>query len=131
MKKTLYVLLTAALIASLAVCAALADEVPQPEGGKKFEGRWALRGALMDIVYEEEGYRVHLEMYNPDDLTGQVWEYSCHYNGEKDVLESVSSSKYPYSVIRTPLTRSSEKMNTMILMKRIRRPSSPSPAKAG
>jgi hypothetical protein len=52
----------------LAACLpALADEVPQPEGGKKFEGCWAFACGLAEIVYEEEGYRVSVDLYNMND----------------------------------------------------------------
>ena len=74
------------------------EEVPQPEGGKKFESRWALMGGQVYIDYEEVGYRVMIELYNKADLKGECWEYSCYYNEEKDALESVSSMKYGYTM---------------------------------
>ena len=44
------------------------------------------------IVYEEEGYRVMLEI-TKDDGTGSTWEYSCFYQEDKDCLAPISSSR--------------------------------------
>jgi uncharacterized membrane protein YhhN len=68
---------------ALMSAAALADEMPQPEGGKKFEGQWAMMCGLVDIVYEEEGYRVSVDLYNQEEKTGTLWQYSCYYIGEQ------------------------------------------------
>ena len=73
------------------------EEYQQPEGGLKFEGNWAIMDGLVEIVYEEEGYRVYIELYNQDNMSGEIWEYACYYNEEKDVLESVTSRKHTYS----------------------------------
>ncbi|MCR4876425.1 MAG: hypothetical protein K5922_04565 [Clostridiales bacterium] len=91
MRKMLCVLM-AVMMAGLFACAAMADEIPQAEGGKKFEGDWALRGGLVQIVYEEEGYRVQVF------LSGSEWEYSCYYHEDTDSLVSVSSSRTDYTV---------------------------------
>ena len=97
MKKILCLILAAALLV-LSACAACADEVPQPEAGKKFDTDWALFGMTVSIVYEEEGYRVDIRGYDPAEGKGSVWEYACWYNAEKDVLESTVSMKYSFSV---------------------------------
>ena len=97
MKKILSVILAAALLVLLA-CAAFADEVPQPEAGKKFDTDWALFGMTVSIVYEEEGYRVDIRSYDPAEGKGAVWEYACYYSEEKDALESIVSMKYTFSV---------------------------------
>ncbi len=97
MKKLMGIILAAILAIGLA-CTAAADEVPQPEGGKKFEGNWAIMGAMVNIVYEEEGYRVYVEAYNPDEMKGEIWEYSCFYSEDKDTLESISSLKRGYTL---------------------------------
>ena len=104
MKKFLSILLAAMLAAALLYTAALAesDSAPQPEGGKKFESNWALAGGLIQIVYEEEGYRVNVELVNNEDWGGNVWEYNCYYVEKEDALVSVSSSKYAYT--RDPKT---------------------------
>ena len=54
MKKLMTVII-AVMLATLC-CAALADEYPEPEGGKKFSTNWAIFGMTVEINYEEEGY---------------------------------------------------------------------------
>lgn len=96
MKKLISVLLAIMMLGAFA-CAASADEVPQPEAGKKFENDWAAAGGLAQIVYEEEGYRVMLEI-TKDDGTGSTWEYSCYYHEDEDCLSSVSSSRTDFRI---------------------------------
>ena len=76
MKKLMSLLMAVMMLAAFA-CAASADEVPQPEAGKKFESDWAIPGGIAQIVYEEEGYRVLLEKDEADG-TGSLWQYSCY-----------------------------------------------------
>ena len=96
MKKILSILLAAMMACTLVGAAALADEYPQPEGGKKFEGSWAMMGGLAEIFYEEEGYRVCVELCNNEDWSGTIWEYSCYYVEDRDALVSISSVKRTY-----------------------------------
>ena len=96
MKKLIGILLTIMMLAAMA-CAASADEVPQPEGGRKFESDWVIPGGKAEIYYEEEGYRVMLEI-TKDDGTGVRWEYSCYYHEDTDSLCSVSSSKLGFTI---------------------------------
>ena len=98
MKKRITLVLALLLALSLIALPALADETPQPEGGSKFETNWGKMCGLIEIYYEEEGYRVSVDLYNEVDQTGTLWEYSCYYNEEKDVLESISSRKIGYTV---------------------------------
>lgn len=94
MKKTISILLA---VLMLSLCAfAAADEYPQPEGGKKFESDWAIVGGLVEIYYEEEGYRVTLTLVK--DGKGSLWEYACFYKEETDCLLSVSSSRTDFTV---------------------------------
>jgi len=95
MKKILSMIL--ALVLAATCCAALADEVPQPEGGMKFESHWAIFNMTVEIVYEEEGYRVYINGIDPYEHKGTEWEYSCVYNEEQDALLSVSSSKNAFT----------------------------------
>jgi len=95
MKKLISVLL--AVLLGVFASAAFAEEVPQPEAGKKFESDWAIAGGLAQIIYEEEGYRVAMEIAK-DDGTGSVWEYACYYHEDTDSLVSVSSSRTDYTV---------------------------------
>ena len=96
MKKLTSIVLALILAISLA-CASLADEVPQPEGGRKFETNWAITGMLVSINYEEEGYRVSIVSEIPTEGTGIEWFYNCYYHPENDTLVSVSSSKQTYT----------------------------------
>ena len=96
MKKMISILLAIMMLVAIA-CTASADEVPQPEAGKKFESDWAIAGGLAQIVYEEEGYRVTLDI-TKDDGTGSIWEYSCYYHEDTDSLSSVSSSRTDYRI---------------------------------
>ena len=90
MKKAISIL-AAAVMLMVCACAA-ADAVPQPEQGKKFDSDWAIRGGLVQIYYEEEGYRVRVQ------LPGSEWEYSCYYHEDTDSLVSVSASRTNYTV---------------------------------
>lgn len=96
MKKTISILLAIMMLGVFA-CAASADEVPQPDAGKKFESCWAVPGGLAEIFYEEEGYKIHLEI-TKDDGTGSIWEYACYYVADKDCLSSVSSSRLDFKI---------------------------------
>ncbi len=96
MKKIISILLAVMMLGMFA-CAASEDGIPQPEAGKKFESNWAIPGGLAEIVYEEEGYRVMLEMARMDG-TGSRWEYACYYHEDTDSLSSVSSSKLDYTI---------------------------------
>lgn len=96
MKKWFSMLLALVMVGMIA-CAALADETPQPEGGKKFEGDWTIAGGIALIDYEEEGYKVSVDILNSKDNTGSVWEYSCYYKEDRDSLLSVSSSRTNYT----------------------------------
>ena len=96
MKKLVSIILALALALSMVCAAAYAEETPQKEGGKKFDTNWAIFGMTVQIIYEEEGYRAHIQSFDPEELKGNEWEYNCLYNEEKDVLESVSSLKRAY-----------------------------------
>ena len=97
MKKMLSVL--AVVIMALAlVCFASAEEIPQSEGGKKFDSDFAMNNGLVNIYYEEEGYRVAVDLFNQETNAGTLWEYSCRYNEEKDCLLSTSSRKVNYTM---------------------------------
>lgn len=98
MKKILSILLAVMMLTALACAAAQADEIPQPEGGKKFETSWAIRGGLIDVHYEEEGYRVMVDLCNLQEGTGTIWEYNCYYVADTDTLTSISSLKRGYTV---------------------------------
>ena len=71
------------------------EEAAQPEAGKKFENDWAIPGGLVQIYYEEEGYRVIMEI--DKEGAGSLREYVCYYHEDTDNLVSVSSSRTDYS----------------------------------
>ena len=96
MKKMISILM-AVMLLGVCVCAASAETVPQPEGGKKFENDWAYLGGKVQIDYEEEGYRVRVDIDKPDVKGGTIWEYSCYYHADTDSLVSVSSSRTDYA----------------------------------
>ena len=96
MKKILGILLAVMML--FASACAIADEVPQPEGGKKFESDWAVPGGIIEVYYEEEGYKVYAKIEQPDALAGAEFEYSCYYQEETDCLMSVSSIRSDYTV---------------------------------
>jgi hypothetical protein len=95
--KKLFAMILALTLALILCCGALADETPQPEGGKKFESNWAIFDMTVNIVYEEEGYRIYMKSSDPYEHKGTEWEYSCYYVEDKDALVSVSSSKNDYT----------------------------------
>ena len=46
MKKMISMILAVILVMALA-CTAMADEIPEPEGGKKFNSNWAVQRAIV------------------------------------------------------------------------------------
>lgn len=112
MRKLISLSLALVLCMTLLTVSALADVLPQPEGGKKFEGTWAIAGCIVQIDYEEEGYRVRVVADNFEDSTGTEWEYSCYYHADTDSLVSVSSSKTTYTI--DPLDPDNRKYNAPV-----------------
>ena len=100
MKKLLSVLM--AVVMALLCVSALGEAQTEPEGGMKFEGDWAMMGGLVEIVYEEEGYRVLVDLFDQEENAGAQWEYACFYDAETDCLVSFSSRKTGYTL--DPLT---------------------------
>lgn len=85
-------------LSELDFVAADGDAVPQPEGGMKFENDWAIVGGLAEIYYEEEGYRVTLEIADYAAGTASLWEYACFYQEDTDSLLSFSSSRTDFTL---------------------------------
>ncbi len=100
MKKLLSVLL--AVVMALFAVSALCEAETEPEGGMRFEGDWAMMGGLVEIVYEEEGYRVLVDLFDQEENAGAQWEYACFYDAETGCLASYSSRKTGYTL--DPLT---------------------------
>lgn len=102
MKKMMSILLAVMMAVTLAGTAVLAEDEAlgsaQPEGGKKFESNWAFGGGLIQINYEEEGYRVYVDLLNNADMTGNIWEYACFYQEDNDALDAFVAVKRNYAV---------------------------------
>ncbi len=97
LKRLMSILLAVLLCVSMAVPALAEEEgFPEPEGGKKFDGSWAIPGGRIDITYEEEGYRVYIITFDQQSAGG-IWEYSCTWQEDTGVLESISSSHHTYA----------------------------------
>ncbi len=97
MKKLMSILMAMMMAAALLGTVAFAEETVQPEGGRKFESHWAIAGGLVTIDFEEEGYRVAIELCNAADNSGEIWEYNCLYSAEQDALTAVSAVKRCYT----------------------------------
>ncbi len=98
MKKIASILIAVLMMAAMLFTVAVADEAAQPEGGKKFEGKWAIAGITADVVYEEEGYRVLIHAYDEEEKKGTNWEYNCFYDEASDSLKSISSSRTDFTI---------------------------------
>lgn len=93
MKKILGILLAVMMLGVFSFAAA-----EEADAGAKFESDWAFPGALVMITYEEDGYKIRIDIENEETAGGTVWEYSCLYNAVTDSLVSVSSSKTEYTI---------------------------------
>ncbi len=97
MKKIFGMIIAVVMILMTCCTACFADEVPQPDGGKKFESKWAFVGGTADIYYELEGYKVLVQVYDEEQMKGTNWEYSCYYDEASDSLQSFSSLKTSFT----------------------------------
>ena len=61
---------------------------PMPEEAAVYEGTWVCDRASIEIVWEEEGFRVFISWGSSAAETSE-WEYSCHYIAETKSLEAV------------------------------------------
>ena len=95
MMKCFSVLCAAIMLFTAAFAAA--ETAPQQEAVSRFEGDWAFGGGLAQIVCEEEGCRVFVEIDNQEGA-GSEWEYSCYYHEDTDSLVSVASRRTDYTV---------------------------------
>ena len=98
MKKLTGILLVIMMLVAM-ICTASGDEVPQTEGGKKFENDWAIPGGKAEIYHEEEGYRVTLDIAR-DDGTGARWEYSCYYSHDSSRNIPAPAGNIPATIMR-------------------------------
>ena len=61
---------------------------PMPEEAAVYEGTWVCDRASIEIVWEEEGFRVFISWGSSAAETSE-WEYSCHYIAETKSLEAM------------------------------------------
>ena len=97
MKRIISILLALAMM-GLFACTAAEDEVPQPEGGRKFDTDWAIDSGFAQIYYEIEGYRVSVTVEDLAAGTASVWEYSCYYHEDTDSLVSIVSMRTDFQI---------------------------------
>lgn len=88
MKKILSVLMVIALV--LTGVAALAEEeqpVQEAPNPDHYSGIWECDRATIEMVWEEEGYRVLIH-WGSSAWEATTWEYACYYNAEDNTLLS-------------------------------------------
>ena len=88
MKKLFAIILVLALAL---VSAGFAEEEklpPMPEEAAMYEGTWVCDRASIEIIWEEEGFRLFISWGSSASETSE-WEYSCYYNAETKSLEAM------------------------------------------
>jgi len=93
MKKLLALLLVLLLAVPCAMAEdeELEDAVEMPEAAAVFEGIWACDRASMEIIWEEEGFRV-LITWGSSATEMTEWEYNCFYHEEDHSVVSVMNN---------------------------------------
>lgn len=78
------------LVMLLAVAAFAEDEefAPMPEEATGYEGKWICDRASMEVVWEEEGFRVFIQ-WGSSASESTEWSYSCFYNAKNNSMESM------------------------------------------
>lgn len=80
-----------AIMMMLGCCAALAEEdpiVPMPKEAAGFEGNWACGRATIEMIWEEEGFRVAVA-WGSSAAERTEWEYNCTYDADSHSVKSV------------------------------------------
>lgn len=88
MKKLFAIILVLALALVSVGFAEEENLPPMPEEAAVYEGTWVCDRASIEIVWEEEGFRVFISWGSSAAETSE-WEYSCHYIAETKSLEAV------------------------------------------
>jgi len=88
MKKLLAIILTLALLLTNAAFAEEDEFAPMPEEAAAFEGTWVCGRASIDMIWEEEGFRVFIT-WSSSAWEHTEWEYSCLYHEEDHSLVSM------------------------------------------
>ena len=88
MKKLFAIILVLAL-ALVSVGFAEEEKLPpMPEEAVVYEGTWVCDRASIEIIWEEEGFRVFISWGSSASETSE-WEYSCYYDAETKSLEAM------------------------------------------
>ena len=88
MKKLFAIILVLAL-ALVSVGFAEEEKLPpMPEEAAVYEGTWVCDRASIEIIWEEEGFRVFISWGSSASETSE-WEYSCYYDAETKSLEAM------------------------------------------
>ena len=88
MKKLFAIILVLALALVSVGFAEEENLPPMPEEAAVYEGTWVCDRASIEIVWEEEGFRVFISWGSSAAETSE-WEYSCHYIAETKSLEAM------------------------------------------
>lgn len=90
MKRLLSILTAVVLMMALACTAAAAEEEyePMPAGAEVFEGNWRCDRAVIEMYWEEEGFKVTLR-WGSSAFEETRWEYSCFYHEDDNTLVSM------------------------------------------
>ena len=88
MKKILAVFMAIAMMLGCGAALAEDEPAPMPEKAAAYEGSWTCDRAEIEMIWEEEGFRVLITWGNGADSTTQ-WEYNCTYNEKDHTLASV------------------------------------------
>lgn len=88
MKKIFAIILVLALALTNAAFAEEEALPPMPEEAAVYEGTWVCDRASIEMIWEEEGFRVFISWGSSASETSE-WEYSCCYNTETNSLESM------------------------------------------
>ena len=88
MKKLFAIILVLALALVSVGFAEEENLPPMPEEAAVYEGTWVCDRASIEIVWEEEGFRVFISWGSSAAETSE-WEYNCHYIAETKSLEAM------------------------------------------
>ena len=87
--KKLFVIILVLALALVSVGFAEEEKLPpMPEEAAVYEGTWVCDRASIEIIWEEEGFRVFISWGSSASETSE-WEYSCYYDAETKSLEAM------------------------------------------
>ena len=87
--KKLFAIILVLVLALTGVAFAEEEKLPpMPEEAAVYEGAWICDRASIEMIWEEEGFRVFISWSSSAEETSE-WEYSCYYNAETNSLEAM------------------------------------------